>query len=439
MFGWFAPKCPLSTWEKTWTEWRLRWLADTLGIDRLFKAPIVLPNDEFFPDPYDATMDSARRMMVRVAHYMGVDAGPIGLEVCADEQLPGAAGHYDPGGVTIRVAASQLEKPDRLVATLAHELAHQILLGGGLLDPTVPDHERVTDLLTSFLGLGVFAANTVVHEQYGQTGQWSWWVIGKQGYLPARVFGYSFALIAFARGEDADAWAVHLRPDAAEPLRQGFRYLQKTGDSLFHPDTVRQRRRPQSVGALIDVLQDGSASARMSALWELREQGSAAASVAPAVAELLADPDPDIPGEAALTLGTMGSAARFATPHLLEALGRASSSTRAGAAQALGMLAADDENVVSELAALLRDDEPEVVDAAVGALCNFGHRAESIVPQLLDALTAAIVRCDDASSERLVQAIRAATPDPESAVRGYSIGGDPEMCQMALEALQMGS
>src|SRR5438105_10177401 len=87
MFGWFAPKCPLGTWEKTWTETRMRWLADTLGIDRLRQARLVLPNEEFFPDPYDASPEGVRRLMERVAGYMGLDPGPIGLDVCSDEQL----------------------------------------------------------------------------------------------------------------------------------------------------------------------------------------------------------------------------------------------------------------------------------------------------------------------------------------------------------------
>src|SRR5437762_1035354 len=38
MFGWFAPKCPLATWEKVWTETRMRWLADRFGVRRLLDA-----------------------------------------------------------------------------------------------------------------------------------------------------------------------------------------------------------------------------------------------------------------------------------------------------------------------------------------------------------------------------------------------------------------
>jgi hypothetical protein len=437
MFGWFAPKCPLQTWEKAWTETRMRWLADTLGIDRLLQARLVLANDEFFPDTYEATPEGARRLMERVARYMHVDPGPIRLEVCTDHQLPGAAGHYDASdGTTIRVADSLLGQPERLVATLAHELAHQILLGGGLLDQTVPDHEWVTDLLPAFLGLGVFAANSVVHEQSGQTGRYGWWVIGKHGYLPARIYGYAFALAAFVRGEDGSAWAAHLRLDAADPLRQGLRYLQKTGDTLFHPDTARHRYQPLAVSGLIDRLQNGSASARMAALWEVRERGPAAVEAVSAVSDLLTDADEEIPGEAALTLGAMGPDARAAIPQLREALGHRVAGARAGAAQALGQLATDSDVPAPELAILLRDTEPDVVTAAVGALSSYGHRAESTTPKLLDALTAALVNCDDAAVVQLVQTIRAVTADPGQAVRQHAGTRDPELQRMLFEALR---
>jgi hypothetical protein len=63
MFGWFTPKSPLDTREKTWTEKRMRWPADQLGIDRLLDAQVVLPTPEFFPEPYNATADDPRRQV----------------------------------------------------------------------------------------------------------------------------------------------------------------------------------------------------------------------------------------------------------------------------------------------------------------------------------------------------------------------------------------
>ena len=178
---------------------------------------------------------------------MGVKPQRLTLEICADTApehrtgMPtGAVGLYECGEqqAVIRVRESQVADPQRLAATLAHELAHELLLGGGLLTTNVPDHEDLTDLLPVFLGTGVFAANSTLHEQYRDSGTWSSWQIGKQGYLPARVFGYAFALFAFVRGEDQPPWAQHLRLDAADTLWKGLRYPRRTNDSLFRPDAV---------------------------------------------------------------------------------------------------------------------------------------------------------------------------------------------------------
>src|SRR5262245_32584187 len=141
MFGWFAPKCPLDTVQKTWTERRMSWLVEKFGIDRLLEADVVLPTEDYFPDPYRPTAKHARRIMDRLCEFMGVNSQNLQLEICKDVQLPGAAGHYDSStGTVIRIADSQLAKAGRLIATLAHELSHVMLLGSGLLSTDVADH-----------------------------------------------------------------------------------------------------------------------------------------------------------------------------------------------------------------------------------------------------------------------------------------------------------
>lgn len=437
MFGWFSAKCPVDTCEKTWAEWRMRWLADQFGIDRLLQAEVVLPTDQFFPDSYRGTVEDARRMMDRLGGYLAIDVQKIQLEVCPDVQLPGAAGHYDRGEQTfIRIAESQLTDPMRLVATLAHELAHEMLLGGGLLTADVPDHEWVTDLLPVFLGVGVFAANATVSEDSGFSGGWSWWTVGKSGYLPARVFGYAFALFAFMRGEQNPTWAKHLRLDASSALREGLRYLRKTNDSLFHPDTIRAKRLPQVASELVARLRTGSPSARLATLWEIGEQGATDPDVVTAVSQALADSDPAISGTAGRTLVALGPAAAVAIPHLIEALSAAFDDTRTGAACALGALRQQADIVVPELCVLLGEQNTTLVVEAAQALRQFGAQAEPSAPRLLTALTKALIECDHPLVEVLTGTLLAITPDPKRYVREHFPERDSELRQLALAALK---
>jgi hypothetical protein len=437
MFSWFSPKCPVNTWEKAWTETRMRWLADQFGIDRLLRAEVILPTEEHFPDAYNGTPADARQIMHRLCKYMKIDPQGMRLVVSADEKMPGAAGLYEQGRrTTIRVAQSQLANPQQLIATLTHELSHELLLGGGLLTRDVEDHEWVTDLLPAFLGIGIFAANSVLHEEYWTDGQLSWWRIGKQGYLPARIFGYAFALFAFVRDEREPEWARYLRLDAAAALRDGLRYLHKTDDSLFHPNSLTRPRANPTPGELADRLGSGTPAIRLTSLWDVRDQGVVAPEVVEAVTRCLEDPDPCIPGEAARTLACLGPAAAPAVPLLVCALYSSVQDTRAGAAQALGVLRPPAQSTVPELSALLADPVPEVVFQASEALRPYGRDAAPAIGRLLPALRQALITCETSTIENLTATLVDATPDPEQQIRDYFTEDDEELRAQALAALE---
>ena len=176
MFGWFHPTCPVGPAEKAWIEDRMRWLALEFGVDRLRKARVVLPTPEFFPDRYDADRAGAKRLFRRVCGYMDVDPDPIRLQFFTQKRLKGvdgfgsgAAGTYEDEGwrTTIRLDEDTLSDPMVVVATLAHELGHEILLGQGRITADRKDHEPLTDLITIFVGMGVFTANSRRREQHG--------------------------------------------------------------------------------------------------------------------------------------------------------------------------------------------------------------------------------------------------------------------------------
>ncbi len=183
MLGWLKPTCPIDLREKVWTEQRLGWLVEQFGLERMLQAEMILPTDRYFPEPFVGTQNDARVVLDRVCGYMQVDSTRIVLKFYPDEDRPDASGLYVPGQrATIPIAESQLEDQERLIATLAHEVALDLLLGDGLLTGQEEDHERVTDLLTAFLGIGLFASNTAVKQKASNSLGWEYWSISRQGY-----------------------------------------------------------------------------------------------------------------------------------------------------------------------------------------------------------------------------------------------------------------
>jgi hypothetical protein len=129
--------------------------------------------------------------------------------------------------LTVAIRSTQLTDPLSLVATVAHELGHVILLGGRLMDPQTPDHEPMTDLLTVFLGLGVFTANSAGRFKQFQDERHAGWSMNRLGYLSEQLYGYALASFALERGDEDLEWAKHLSTNVRSYFKRSREWLRK--------------------------------------------------------------------------------------------------------------------------------------------------------------------------------------------------------------------
>lgn len=255
MLDWLRskPKCPVDDPTKNWIEARFSWLTEELGLERLQTGRTVIPSEEFLPLTYECTEDGIHDLMCRVASYMDVDPTTLNLGFYEDgsPQYEGVVNSRTAGLYTktdekfdIWLEVYSLEDAASVIGTLSHEIGHVILLGQNRISTDEPDHEELTDLLTVFMGLGIFPANSVVHESNWRDGQWSGWSVGKRGYLSMDMFGYAMSLYTLARDDPFPQWAVHLRPDVRAALKRGVRYIKSTQDCTFLPATKSGRTMP---------------------------------------------------------------------------------------------------------------------------------------------------------------------------------------------------
>lgn len=244
----FSPKLPVGEEERLWLDSGFVRLEAMLGRKRLLEAEVILPDAAHFPDAFDESEASVEALVHRICEYMQIDKTRIKLEIFPDEAEElrenslwsiasnRPAGIYfghesvmeEDGKVVIALKSSVLKDPMVLVATVAHELGHLILLGDGHLDDSTPDHEPMTDLLTVFLGLGIFTANSAARfQQHDHGGGWHSWSMRRLGYLTQEVYGYALAKFAAERGEVKPEWLQHLSTNVRAYFKRSSAWLAK--------------------------------------------------------------------------------------------------------------------------------------------------------------------------------------------------------------------
>jgi hypothetical protein len=226
----FAPKCPVNDRERAWVNKSVEWFRGQFG-DSPLAAPTILPTREFFPPPAPARDADVRALVRRVADYMAVRPA-VTVEFASEiervewirrlqRKTPGApvaeAGHAGEycrtgrhGRHVVMIDRASFGRPAQLIAVIAHELGHVRLLGERHSKRNRTDQEALTDLVTVYLGMGIFTANAA---------------IGRNGYLTEQGFGYGLAVWARLRGEPDPPWQEYLDRGPRAHLKQSLRYL----------------------------------------------------------------------------------------------------------------------------------------------------------------------------------------------------------------------
>jgi hypothetical protein len=93
--------------------------------------------------------------------------------------------------------------------------------------PDAEDMEPMTDLVTVYLGLGVFTANAARRFLRYQLDNREGWSMERLGYLPEVVYAYALARFAKDRGEEHPAWVGHLSTNLKTWFRQSADWLTK--------------------------------------------------------------------------------------------------------------------------------------------------------------------------------------------------------------------
>ena len=240
----FRPRSIVDADAEAWLTDNFCWLLQQFGWPA--EMSLILPKPGFFISNGETGHALAVQLFEQVKNYCGMSAWDVDL-VVDNNPLAESAHVYAARIASQRHAAGTfwrsetqvqisyvpelLQRPDRFIATMAHELAH-CLLTTATEAPLCTDEEMelLTDLTAIYMGFGVFLANR----------SFDWGAMGRSGYLTERDI--IFALALFLRAKNlmdknlmdkspidksvvAKPAIASLKPHLAGQLRKALRHL----------------------------------------------------------------------------------------------------------------------------------------------------------------------------------------------------------------------
>jgi len=231
-----------------WHVENFAWLVHEFGGGGGFeRARLILPTRAFFRSDGETGHALALRVFDQVKDYCGL--GDRNIRLIADDDPFAARQAWSPvmvegkrhaigtfydGGPEpeITYVPALLDRPQNLIATLAHELSHYVLATASNPPACEPHEEEfLTDLTAAYLGFGVFMANARL--DHGPDG-----AVSSQGYLPQSDLIFALALFLRVKGLDPAPAVGALKPHLAGLLN---RALKATPPN--HPDVGEIRAR----------------------------------------------------------------------------------------------------------------------------------------------------------------------------------------------------
>ena len=234
-------KLPITKEDKIWVDEDLNWLRTEFGEEHFMEIRTVTPTKDFYNRNFDGTEKDAEFILKRTMELMNIRDTKIKLEFFSDEPIEmddgttlttpadingcwkSASGTYEQteNGTIISIETSQLKNTISLIATIAHELSHQILLGENRIEE---NDEFLTDFTAIAYGFGIFIGNSRFNfSQFATSGTFGWNSTG-QGYLPEQIIAYAMAWLSKERNEITE-FSQHLNKSMKKYFEQSYKYL----------------------------------------------------------------------------------------------------------------------------------------------------------------------------------------------------------------------
>ena len=198
---------------RAWIYDSFRWALKNFDADFFWSdTQLVTPTYAFFPDRIENETELVEKIFSRVKQYAGMSEWKTRLVA----QKPGAdavvaptvamanvpqspAGTFSMSRLTgkakITYDPRHAKEPEKLIATFSHELAHYLSMDKPRTPPGGKRNwEYATDLLSVYLGFGIFACNSAYTFRQYTNFDSQGWESERIGYLSQEGLVYALAL-----------------------------------------------------------------------------------------------------------------------------------------------------------------------------------------------------------------------------------------------------
>lgn len=246
MLGMFTPKPILSSDDTEFQIATFKWLLKNFGGKDFYeKTKLVLPTKDYFPSKVTNSSEAAIETFHAVKKYAGMEEWPCKL-VAQEEDIEaqvaptlvvqnipnsplGTFQLNENNEIVITYNPVIVSNPTQLIATYAHELAHYLTGSGPEEPPGGWDNwEFATDIAATFLGFGVFMANSAFNFQQYTDVDTQGWKSNRSGYLSEPEHIYALAIFLGLQRQPIESALPYLKPNLKTLLKKAVKQISKT-------------------------------------------------------------------------------------------------------------------------------------------------------------------------------------------------------------------
>lgn len=233
-------KCPITREDRIWVEETLDWFHT--NFTDLMNQPTKTPTRKFFPHKFTGTEEDAEFLLEKMGYFFQLNTRRIGLDFFDQSTLDlgpglmtqrdhdGAAGYFMSSGYTfnISIEVNQLKDINSLIATMAHEISHYLIMEEKGYHFDEQKNEYLTDMSVIVYGFGIFMGNSKFKfKQWSSGDGYGGWSMSKQGYLPQEVIAYTMAEIQRRKNDFEPEWTKYMDKSFRKLFEKSIKYIQQ--------------------------------------------------------------------------------------------------------------------------------------------------------------------------------------------------------------------